>query len=103
MTGTLDRRGFFRRLGGLVPDGATHSSAPVDTTEHSIDWLGDEDSAIAQLNEARPFLMEDARNAGIDTAGKTELQILRELFARAGGPPGEGNALVRTCAQGEQS
>lgn len=101
MSDAVDRRGFFRRFGGLVPDASTKTAAALPVADPAIDWLGDEDSAIAQLNEARPFLMEEARNAGIDVNGKSELAILRELFARAGGPPGAEQVLVRNASGGE--
>ncbi len=45
--------------------------------------------AYAQVNEARPFLAEDARRLGIDTEGMSDLEILKAIFATTGQPQGQ--------------
>jgi len=52
------------------------------------DYFGSYSMACAQVNEARPFLMDDARRLGIETAGKSDLEILKAIFATTGQPPG---------------
>ena len=42
--------------------------------------------AYAQVNEARPFLAEDARRLGIDTKGMSDLEILKAIFATTSQP-----------------
>ena len=43
--------------------------------------------AYAQVNEAGPFLEDDARRLGIDMTGKSDLEILKEIFATSDQPP----------------
>lgn len=52
------------------------------------DYFSSYEMACAQVNEARPFLAEDARQLGIDTEGKSDLEILKEIFATTGRPHG---------------
>ena len=42
--------------------------------------------ACAQVNEARPFMIEEARRHGIATANRTDLDIVRDIFARTHPP-----------------
>jgi len=42
--------------------------------------------ACAQVNEARPFLADEARRLNIDTEGKSDLEILKAVFATSGSP-----------------
>ena len=39
--------------------------------------------ACAQVNEARPFLADEARRYGITTENRTDLEILKDVFAKA--------------------
>jgi hypothetical protein len=39
--------------------------------------------ACAQIAEARPFLADEARRHGIATENRSELDILRDVFAKA--------------------
>lgn len=82
MAPDLSRRKFLlgRRL-----DVAVAEPVPADP------WSGFFESyeqACAQVNEARPFLAEEARRLGISTEGKSDLEIVREVFASSGQPPG---------------
>ena len=78
-TPDLSRRNFLRRSVTL-PD---EPQAPSWE-----DYFGSYEMACAQVNEARPFLAEDARQLGIDTEGKSDLEILKEIFATTGRPKG---------------
>jgi hypothetical protein len=44
--------------------------------------------ACAQVNEARPFLADEARRHGIATDNRSDLDIVKEIFAKAQ-PPAE--------------
>lgn len=52
------------------------------------DYFGSYEMACAQVNEARPFLADDAVRLGIDTAGKSDVEILKAIFATTGQPHG---------------
>lgn len=72
----LSRRGFlFRRLGEPVP-----APDPWD------DYFGSYEEACAQVNEARPFLADEARRLGIPTAGRSDLDVLKDVFRSTGAP-----------------
>jgi hypothetical protein len=45
--------------------------------------LSSDELACAQIAEARPFLADEARRHGIPTENRTELEILRDVFAKA--------------------
>jgi hypothetical protein len=72
----LTRRALFtfrRRTGP--------AAAPVaDATEFALSC---DELACAQLAEARPFLADEARRLGIPTENRSELEILRDVFAKA--------------------
>jgi hypothetical protein len=72
----LTRRAFltFRRR----TDAAAAPAADASDYALSCDEL-----ACAQLAEARPFLADEARRHGIPTENRTELEILRDVFAKA--------------------
>ena len=75
----LARRNFLRRA---LPE-------PAAAEEPSWnEYFGSYAMACAQVNEARPFLMDDARRLGIATEGKTDLEILKAIFATTGQPHG---------------
>ena len=75
----LSRRNFLLRR-------ITEPAAPEG---YSWDeYFGSYEMACAQVKEARPFLMEDARRLGIDTEGKTDLEVLKAIFATTGQPHG---------------
>jgi hypothetical protein len=74
----LSRRNFLLRT---VP-------APVPEEPGWEEYFGSYSMACAQVNEARPFLMDDARRLGIATEGKTDLEILKAIFATTGQPHG---------------
>jgi hypothetical protein len=44
--------------------------------------------ACAQVNEARPFLADEARRLNIDTQGKSDLEVLKAVFETTGLPRG---------------
>jgi len=78
-TPDLSRRNFLLRS----------VSAPAEPEDSSWDqYFGSYEMACAQVNEARPFLMDDARRLGINTQGKTDLEILKAIFATTGQPLG---------------
>ena len=64
------------------------SDAPADAETAWDSYFGLYEMAYAQVNEARPFLAEDARRLGIDTAGMSDLEILKAIFATTGQPHG---------------
>ena len=76
MTTDLSRRGFlFRHLDEPAPDA----------------WdalFGTYEQACAQVNEARPFLADEARRLGIPTEGRSDLDILKDVFRSTGQPQG---------------
>lgn len=47
-------------------------------------YFGSYEIACAQVNEARPFLADEAKRLGINTEGKTDTEILKAIFAAAG-------------------
>jgi hypothetical protein len=59
------------------------ASAPSPTAAASEFALSSYALACAQVNEARPFLADEARRYGIDTENRSELDILRDVFAKA--------------------
>lgn len=75
----LSRRNFLLRA---VPEPA----APQGPSWN--EYFGSYEMACAQINEARPFLADDARRLGIDTEGKSELEVLKAIFATTGQPHG---------------
>ncbi len=78
-TPDLSRRRFFLR----------GNAKPAEPEGPSWDdYFGSYEMACAQVNEARPFLADDARRLGIDTQGKTDLEILKAIFATTGQPYG---------------
>lgn len=52
------------------------------------EYFGSYEIACAQVNEARPFLADEARRLGIDTEGKSDTEVLKAIFAVAGAPRG---------------
>ncbi len=75
----LSRRNFLLRRGG------TPEPEPAPTWD---DFFGDYATACAQVNEARPFLADDAARLGIDTEGMTDVEVLKAIFATTGQPHG---------------
>jgi hypothetical protein len=73
----LSRRGFLLRPTSLP------SEAPDDPWGA---YFGSYEMACAQVNEARPFLADEARRLGIATDGKSDVEILKEVFASTGAP-----------------
>jgi len=75
----LSRRNFLLRSATLPaePEGPSWE-----------DYFGSYEMACAQVNEARPFLVDDARRLGIDIEGKSDLEILKAIFATTGQPVG---------------
>jgi len=51
-------------------------------------YFGSYELACAQVNEARPFLADEARRLNIDTQGKSDLEILKAVFETTGAPRG---------------
>jgi len=75
----LSRRNFLLR------------TTPAPAAQEDPAWneyFGSYAMACAQVNEARPFLMDDAHRLGIATEGKTDLEILKAIFATTGQPHG---------------
>ena len=46
------------------------------------------ETAYAQVNEARPFLAEEAHRLGINIENRDDLAIVREIFSEADLPSG---------------
>jgi hypothetical protein len=75
----LSRRGF---LLGRTPAPDAPAPNPWDQ------YFGSYEMACAQVNEARPFLADEARRLNIDTEGKSDLEILKAVFETSGPPQG---------------
>jgi|APLow6443716910_1056828.scaffolds.fasta_scaffold574772_2 hypothetical protein len=75
----LSRRGF---LLGRTPTAEAPAPNPWDQ------YFGSYEMACAQVNEARPFLADEARRLNIDTEGKSDLEILKAVFETSGSPQG---------------
>jgi hypothetical protein len=79
MTTELTRRGFlFRGLAAALP-------AEPDPWD---EFFGSYEQACAQVNEARPFLSDEARRLGIETEGRSDLEVLKDVFRSTGRPRG---------------
>ena len=76
------RRGFLRRLV------SAERPAPVNAAPTWDDYFSSYALACAQVNEAKPFLLDDARRLGIDTEGLSDVEILKAVFATTGRPGG---------------
>jgi hypothetical protein len=74
----LARRGF------LLARARTAEPAPNPWDE----YFGSYEMACAQVNEARPFLADEARRLGIDVEGKSDVEILKAVFESSGSPRG---------------
>jgi hypothetical protein len=74
----LSRRGF------LLGRTRAEEAAPNPWDE----YFGSYEMACAQVNEARPFLADEARRLNIDTEGKSDLEILKAVFETSGSPRG---------------
>jgi hypothetical protein len=73
------RRGFLLRgLAAVAPE----APDPWD------DFFGSYELACAQVNEARPFLADEARRLGIPTEGRSDVDILKDVFRSTGQPRG---------------
>ncbi len=77
-TPELSRRRFLQ--GGTPLD-----ASPVNPWDS---YFGSYEMACAQVNEARPFLADEARRLNIDTQGKSDLEILKAVFESTGLPQG---------------
>ena len=65
------------RLGNGEAPGRADAAGPLD------DPFASYEAAYAQVNEARPFLAEEAHRLGIDTRNRNDFDILTEIFAKA--------------------
>jgi hypothetical protein len=61
-------------------------SARPDPDPTWDDYFGSYAIACAQVNEARPFLLDEARRLGIDAAGLSDVEILKAIFMTTGRP-----------------
>lgn len=66
--------------------GLREGNASAGVAHHNV--FESDEAACALLSEARPFLAEEARRRGIDVAGRSELDVLKEAFAQADSPSG---------------
>lgn len=73
----LSRRGF------LLGRASVAEAPPPNPWDQ---YFGSYELACAQVNEARPFLADEARRLNIDTAGKSDLEILKAIFETSGSP-----------------
>ena len=74
----LSRRGFLL--------GRARAAEPVPNPWD--EYFGSYEMACAKVNEARPFLADEARRLGIDIEGKSDLEILKAVFESSGSPRG---------------
>jgi hypothetical protein len=72
----LTRRAFLA-LRTSKPPAATTASHAMTLA------LSSDELACAQIAEARPFLADEARRLGIATENRSDLDILRDVFAKA--------------------
>jgi hypothetical protein len=81
---TVSRRAFLSfRLGGPHAD-------PAETTTPDLvdDPFASYAVACGLVNEARPFLADEARRYGISTEDRSDLDILKDIYAKAALPNG---------------
>ncbi len=72
----LTRRAFLSfRLTAPEPRCRTATASEFALSSYAL--------ACAQVNEARPFLADEARRYGIPTENRTDTEILRDVFAKA--------------------
>jgi hypothetical protein len=64
------------------------ASAPEPAPNPWDEYFGSYEVACAQVNEARPFLADEARRLGIAVEGKSDLEILKAVFESSGSPRG---------------
>jgi hypothetical protein len=76
MTANLTRRAFL----SFRPGDASASSPAGAASDLA---LSSYELACAQVNEARPFLADEARRHGIPTENRTDIEVLRDVFAKA--------------------
>lgn len=76
------RRSFLRHLVPAQPP------APADAGPTWDDYFSSYALSCAQVNEAKPFLLDDARRLGIETEGRSDVEILKAIFATTGRPGG---------------
>ena len=91
MNDTLDlaRRNFLLGRVAVTTEPEAAETEAMEAMEASWDdYFGSYEMACAQVNEARPFLAEDARRLGIDTEGMSDLEILKAIFVTTGRPQG---------------
>jgi hypothetical protein len=62
--------------------GASAAHEPID------DPFASYETAYAQINEARPFLAEEAHRLGIKAENRDDLEIVRKIFSKAELPSG---------------
>ena len=79
MTADLTRRAFlsFRSLrrGGAPASSPAPAASDLALSSYAL--------ACAQVNEARPFLADEARRYGIPTENRSDIDVLRDVFAKA--------------------
>ena len=78
----LSRRAFltFRRRTDQTAAPTANAADPAEASDYALSSF---ELACAQIAEARPFLADEARRHGIPTENRTELEILRDVFAKA--------------------
>ncbi|MFD2181514.1 hypothetical protein [Rhodoplanes azumiensis] len=79
----VTRRAFlaFRLAGAPARD-----SGETITSDTPDDPFASYDIACALVNEARPFLADEARRYGISMENRTDLEICKAIFAKAAPP-----------------
>ncbi|MFL9824664.1 hypothetical protein [Rhodoplanes sp. SY1] len=82
----VTRRAFLGfRLAGL-PDRDGGEMITSDTPGSPDDPFASYHIACALVNEARPFLADEARRYGISMENRTDLEICKAIFAKAAPP-----------------
>ena len=100
----LSRRALFHRLADPVA-GRTAPDIPADgegccaAGDPDFDYFGSFAACHTLLAEIRPLMGAEVARLGIDTTGKTDQEIAREIFARQRPPPA---VLRATEAGGEE-
>ena len=99
------RRELLRRLVDAPPVAEEERPAPEQPTpptcaagDPAFDYFGSFEACHTLLAEIRPLLDAEVRRLGIDTAGMTEWEIARQVFAFQQPPPATRAAPDRDAA-----
>lgn len=83
----LTRRAFLalrpRKPPAVIANAESQAIAANAASQAMTFALSSDELACAQIAEARPFLADEARRLGIPMENRSDLDILRDIFAKA--------------------